>query len=270
MGYLHVKWCQSGEGGRRAETCGGAPRYRSTGGELMRVLFDIGHPGHVHLFRHAIRQLTANGHEVLVTAGEKDVTVRLLREYAIPYVSLGRSGGGIAVNCGRTALSTMRLLKTAVKFSPDLFVAVSPVRAAPVAGLLGRQCLGLDDTEHARLAHRVYGPFVTMLLTPECYGLDVGPEQRRYRGYHELAYLHPRYFTPDAAVLECEGVSAERFRVRPLRRVERGPRRWPLRFQCPRQDSACERTGAVRSCAGVVRGRPVRKLPVMHSTRLHI
>ncbi len=210
MGYLHVKWCQSGEGGCRAETCGGAPRYRSTGGELMRVLFDIGHPGHVHLFRHAIRQLTANGHEVLVTAGEKDVTVRLLREYAIPYVSLGRSGGGIAVNCGRTALSTMRLLKTAVKFSPDLFVAVSPVRAAPVAGLLGRQCLGLDDTEHARLAHRVYGPFVTMLLTPECYGLDVGPKQRRYRGYHELAYLHPRYFTPDAAVLECEGVSAER------------------------------------------------------------
>jgi predicted glycosyltransferase len=151
----------------------------------------------------------ANGHEVLVTASEKDVTARLLRAYGIPYVSLGSSGGGVAANCGRTALSTLKLLKTAFEFSPDLLVAVSPVRAAPVARLLGRHCLGLDDTEHARLAHRVYGPFVTLLLTPECYGLDVGPKQRRYRGYHELAYLHPRYFTPDSAVLEREGLSAE-------------------------------------------------------------
>jgi len=93
-------------------------------------------------------------------------------------------------------------------------VAVSPVRAAPVAWALRRPCIGLDDTEHAKLAHMLYMPFVTTLLTPECYGLDVGRKQVRYAGYHELAYLHPRYFTPDPSVLASEELAeGERFSV---------------------------------------------------------
>jgi hypothetical protein len=34
----------------------------------------------------------------------------------------------------------------------------------------------------------------------------LGKKQIRYNGYHELAYLHPNYFTPDPAVLEELGL----------------------------------------------------------------
>jgi hypothetical protein len=173
----------------------------------MRVLFDIGHPAHVHLFRHAIARLEHDGHSVLITSSEKEIATQLLREFGIPYVSLGKPGAGVAEKGARLALSTLKLLRIAEKFRPDVLVAVSPVRAAPVAWALRRPCIGLDDTEHAKLAHRLYMPFVTTLLTPECFGLDVGRKQVRYKGYHELAYLHPGYFTPDASVLASSGLS---------------------------------------------------------------
>jgi len=173
----------------------------------MRLLFDIGHPAHVHLFRHTISALRRDGHSVLVTAGEKDVTTHLLRSMAIPYVSLGHPGRDTAKKGARLVTSSAELLSLARRFSPDVLVAVSPVRAAPVARLLGRPCVGLDDTEYATLARRLYLPFVTTLLTPECYGLDLGRKQVRYRGYHELAYLSPYRFRPDPTVVLSAGVS---------------------------------------------------------------
>ena len=173
----------------------------------MRVLFDIGHPAHAHLFRHVIAQLEMEGHQVLVTATEKEIATQLLREFGIPYVSLGKPGAGMAEKGARLALSTLKLLGIAAKFRPDVLVAVSPVRAAPVAWALRRPCIGLDDTEHATLEKRLYLPFVTRVLTPDCFGNDLGPKQVRYRGYHELAYLHPKYFTPDPAVLARMGLA---------------------------------------------------------------
>jgi predicted glycosyltransferase len=52
----------------------------------MRVMVDIGHPAHVHFFRNAIRELEKRGHSVKVTARDKDVALRLLEAYGIPYV----------------------------------------------------------------------------------------------------------------------------------------------------------------------------------------
>ncbi len=178
----------------------------------MRVLFDIGHPAHVHLFRHVAGELTARGHEVLVTASDKDVAIQLLREYGIPYVSLGKLGRGMVAKGVKLALSAAKLFVIARRFSPDVLVAVSPVRAAPVAWALRRPCLGLDDTEHAGLARRLYMPFVAEVLTPDCYRLNLGRKQRRCAGFHELAYLHPKRFSPDAEVLAEAGLGAgERF-----------------------------------------------------------
>ena len=37
----------------------------------MKLLVDMGHPAHVHFFRHAIRELESRGHEVRITARDK-------------------------------------------------------------------------------------------------------------------------------------------------------------------------------------------------------
>lgn len=60
----------------------------------MKILFDMGHPAHVHFFKNAIWELEKRGHQVKVTAREKDVTLELLGAYKIPYVVRGRLSTG--------------------------------------------------------------------------------------------------------------------------------------------------------------------------------
>ena len=44
----------------------------------MKVLIDINHPAHVHLFRNFAREMEESGNRVLFTTRKKDVAVDLL------------------------------------------------------------------------------------------------------------------------------------------------------------------------------------------------
>jgi len=163
----------------------------------MRVLVDITHPVHVHLFKNLIWTLQNEGHDVLVTACEKDVAVELLRQYGIAHCCTGSYGRSVARKAMSVPSMDWELLRLARRFRPDVLLAEAPVRASHAAFFLRRPCIGLDDTEHAKLQRWLWLPFVTKILTPSCYRLNLGRKQLRYDGYKELAYLHPKYFTPD-------------------------------------------------------------------------
>jgi predicted glycosyltransferase len=64
----------------------------------MRILVDIGHPAMYHLFKNLIREMEKRGHQVLVTAREKDVATKLLKAYNIPFIPVGKKGTG-SLNC---------------------------------------------------------------------------------------------------------------------------------------------------------------------------
>ena len=51
----------------------------------MRVLVDVSHPALAHVFGHVIPALRARGHETLVVARDKDVTLSLLDSYGIAH-----------------------------------------------------------------------------------------------------------------------------------------------------------------------------------------
>ena len=61
----------------------------------MRILIDILHPAHVHFFRNFHGEMTGRGHELLITARDKDRSVELLERYGLPYeqISAQRAGG---------------------------------------------------------------------------------------------------------------------------------------------------------------------------------
>src|SRR5450432_4235039 len=61
----------------------------------MRVLVDVGHPGHVHFYRQAVAQLRAEGHEVVLSARDKDVTLELLRTFSLEHVCLSSAHGSL-------------------------------------------------------------------------------------------------------------------------------------------------------------------------------
>jgi len=167
----------------------------------MKVLVDIGHPAHVHFYKNIAWAVEKNGHDVLFTAREKDVTVDLLDSYGFKYEVISKMGTGKGNLMKEWAGRDLKLLKIAHKFNPDILTGILNPCVAHVAWLMRKRSLIFTDTEHAKFANCVTLPFADMVFTPTSYNRDIGMKQARYNGYQELAYLHPAYFHPDPAFL---------------------------------------------------------------------
>ena len=81
--------------------------------------------------------------------------------------------------------------------------------SAQAAKVCGVPSIAFSDTEIATLVLQATLPFVSAVCTPSCFDLDLGPKHVQYNGYHELAYLHPNYFSPDPSVLENVGLGKD-------------------------------------------------------------
>jgi predicted glycosyltransferase len=162
----------------------------------MRILFDVGHPAHVHLFKNLIFGLSARGHECLVSAREKDVTIELLKHYGIPHISLGGHYKHLYGKAYGLAKIEQKLLRLCKEFKPDTVVSHGSVYAAFVSAMLLKPHISMEDTGNMEQI-MLYRPFTKVILTPSCFGRRLGVKHIRYKGYHELAYLHPSYFKPD-------------------------------------------------------------------------
>jgi len=168
----------------------------------MKIVVDINHPAHVHYSKNFIRRMTERGHQVLITATEKDIAYALLDRYNLKYSKLGSYGSTLINKVISFPLINVQMYLAVRKFQPDIFLGFGSIRAAHVAYFLRKPCINFEDTEHSTGQIRLYLPFVSAVCTPSCYREDLGPKQIRYNGYHELAYLHPNRFTPNPAVPE--------------------------------------------------------------------
>lgn len=173
----------------------------------MRILIEITHPAHVHFFRNAIRELEKRGHSVGVTAREKDITTELLRNYGIDFTTLSKTGRSKFALIGELIGRDIRLWGFCRRFKPDILTGVSGVFAAHVGFALRRPVVVWDDTEIATLSHKITHPFVTAVYSPDCYKKSLGRKHHLYPGCHELAYLHPKRFTPDAEIVKSLGIN---------------------------------------------------------------
>ena len=80
---------------------------------------------------------------------------------------------------------------------------------AHVSKLTKAKSVVFTDTEHAKTINSLTFPFADTICTPSCFKNDLGKKHIRYNGYHELAYLHPNYFTPNPAVLDEIGLDKD-------------------------------------------------------------
>lgn len=172
----------------------------------MRILFDIGHPGHVHFFKNTIWDLQKKSHDVMITARNKEMSWTLLDAYGFSYVKLGINRKGLHNKALGMLEIDYKLYNIAKKFKPDVLVGVHNPYIAQVGKLLGCPSITFTDTEHAKLANMITFPFTDIICTPSCFKKNLGSKQIKYEGYHELAYLHPKYFKPDPSFLEKIGL----------------------------------------------------------------
>ena len=173
----------------------------------VKLLFNLGHPAHVHLYKHLIWELTNRGHEIKITARDKEILLYLLDCYGFNYTVISNVGKNLLGIGEEMLIRDYRLFKIAKDFNPDIMMAVLDPPITHIGKLLRIPSITFTDTEHAKLANIMTLPFTNAISTPSCFRKDLGKKQIRYNGYHELAYLHPNYFAPNPAVLDEIGLS---------------------------------------------------------------
>lgn len=172
----------------------------------MRILIDIGHPGHVHYFRNFYRIMSDKGHECLFVARDKEVSFSLLNHFNIPYKSRGKGKKSIIGKTLYILWADFIILKNALSFKPDIFLSFSSTYMGHVAFLLRKPNVVIDDTEHAKFEQLMYKPFSDVILTPSCFYKNMGNRHLRFNSYTELFYLHKNYFQPNTSIHKVLGV----------------------------------------------------------------
>ncbi len=179
----------------------------------MRVLFDVNHPAHVHLFRNAIEALAADGHETVVTSREKDVTTALLDAYGIDHRPLSASGSGLTSLATEWTRRELRLLSVVRETEPDVIVSRLNPPAVHVGTVTRTPNIVVRDTkirspQLERLYHAITFPFIDTLCAPPDFSVPAGADHYPL-DYQELAYLHPSRFDPDPEPLRTHGIDPD-------------------------------------------------------------
>jgi len=171
----------------------------------MKILIDIGHPAHVHLFKNFALELLIKKHSILFTCREKEFEKYLLSHYDFIFRSFGKKfTSKVGKLLGLIKFDFLEYL-TALKFKPNLIMSAGSPYAAHASSLYKIPHITFEDTFNFEQV-RFYKPFTDAILTGDYSHPDLGGKEIRYKGYHELAYLHPNYFSPDKTVLEELGI----------------------------------------------------------------
>ncbi|NPV63879.1 MAG: DUF354 domain-containing protein [Methanotrichaceae archaeon] len=169
----------------------------------MKIIVEMGHPAHVHQFKNMIWKLTKDGHDVRICATNKDVELELLNIYGFDYLVLGDNHSArlrdkliLLVN------SEYRMMDFCRRFKPDLFISRMGLASAHISRILRRPHISFTDDDKRILSDLFVTSSTDYICTPEYFRISFGGRHIRFKGYKELAYLHPNYFQPDLSILD--------------------------------------------------------------------
>jgi len=175
----------------------------------VKILIDIGHPAHVHYFRNFIGIMQGRGHEFLITAREKEVSHQLLNSFRIPFYDRGKGSNNIFGKILYVLKADRDIYKVSKTHKPDLFLSFASPYAGHVAALMGESHISFTDTEHAKLGILSFAPFSDCIVTPSVFKGSFGSKHVTFKGFMELCYLHPNYFSSNKSIISELGLRDE-------------------------------------------------------------
>jgi len=171
----------------------------------MKIIIDVNHPGHVHLFKNFAKQAESEGWKILFTAKDKEVTIDLIKVYGFKYKKLGKHYTGKIGKLYSFFSHILGLIWTALFFRADMFLSHGSVPASWASFVLRRKNIAFEDTGNMEQI-RLYKPFAHAIITAETFNRNFGEKQIKYKGYHENAYLHKTNFTADETIYKSLGI----------------------------------------------------------------
>ncbi|MEZ5146702.1 MAG: DUF354 domain-containing protein [Bacteroidales bacterium] len=174
------------------------------------LLFEINHPGHIHLFRNLSQALLEKGIPSLFLIKSDPVMERLAEFYDLPVVRMGQKGKGLLQKYLFQLRFVWKSVGLARKTKAGLGMGVS-MTLPMVSKYISMHSITLDDDDMAATpVFARYANKANVVLTPDALAHENrGEHHIKYPGYHELAYLHPNRFTADPEVLTLLGVKAD-------------------------------------------------------------
>lgn len=173
----------------------------------MNILIDIGHPGHVHLLHGVAKELIHKGHHVFYSVRDIPVAKRLMEHYGMaPWFDLGSKKDSLAGKAKTVINQDLQLLQFVRQNHIDLGLS-SGLVLSHVSKLTSMKSFMFDDDDDAAEPLIVkYGhPMTDVVFTPNCICRKT-KKAVYYAGTHELAYLHPKRFSPIPSILQHAGI----------------------------------------------------------------
>jgi predicted glycosyltransferase len=171
-----------------------------------KILIEVLHPAHVHLFRNFIQYLKENNVEYKVVSRDKDITNKLLEYYNIAFESISKAQVGMFNLIVEAISRDYKILKLQLANKFDVaFTTGTSFSAAHISKVTALKSFNFieDDDDIVGLYCKLTYPFIDKIVIPDCLEYSTFKEKRvSYPSYHELAYLHPNNFTPDSSVLK--------------------------------------------------------------------
>lgn len=174
----------------------------------MNILVDAGHPAHVHYYHNLASELEKKGHKVFWSVKDIPLAKSLLNHYGFKYTLLPRKADWLPGKIVMQIIFTYKLLKLCRK-EKITYIVGSSVTASHISLMSKVKSIIFDDDDDdiQPLVTKFVHPFCTELISPDSLkGKRARKDTIFYPGFHELAYLHPKRFTPDPSVLQDVGL----------------------------------------------------------------
>lgn len=179
----------------------------------LSILVDIGHPGHVHLFRNPIRFWQERGHRVVVAIRSRGIVGSLLNQYGIKHQIVSKMRTSFFGLVYELIEHDFGLIRLALRHKTEVMVGTSV--CITHAGMLLRipsLVVNEDDKDYLHAWALIAYPFANRIIVPFILRDKKTAKYLCHGSLHELAYLHPDHFIPDPSVLADLGLKkGERF-----------------------------------------------------------
>ena len=179
----------------------------------IKVLFDIGHPAHFHLFKNFINYLKDKNIAFFITTRNKEITNQLIDHEGLDYKSISNPGKNLIGMLFELLKRDFRVFKIhrKEKFTHAFGTSVSIAHLTKLSKVISYNFCE-DDDDIIPFQTKLIYPFTSKIIVPDC--LEYGKWKSKrilVPSYHELAYLHPEVFRPDIKIIKNYGLEPKKY-----------------------------------------------------------
>jgi len=177
----------------------------------MNILFDFNHPVDVNFFKNSIKLLAKEQHKIILTYRErgrlKDILQYEIGQYTLTCIGSHRKGfirkvvGQLYRDYKFYCFQKENSINLSVCFGATNAIA-SAVNRIPY--------LAFDDDAEYKIPFYHANLFATRHIIPDFIKVTK-KNIFKYRGFKELAYLHPNYFQPDISEIEKYNLRKDKY-----------------------------------------------------------